>query len=78
MGFNKIIGNEKVKELLNKQIESGHLVHSYLFVGIEGIGKSLFAKEFARKLLCENQEEEENCESCIMLNSRKSSGFLRN
>ena len=78
MSFKGIIGNDEIKKFINKQIESGHSVHSYLFTGIEGIGKTLFAKEFARKLLCFNQEKSENCESCIKLESRKSSGFLPN
>ena len=73
MSFKGIVGNTEIKEFLNKQIETGHTVHSYLFTGIEGIGKTLFAKEFARKLLCFKQEEEENCESCIKWISRKSS-----
>ena len=75
MNFDEIIGNDEIKTLLNKQIETEHIVHSYLFVGIEGIGKSLFAKEFARSILCLNSEQEENCESCIKFKSRKSSRF---
>ncbi len=54
MSFNNIIGNEKVKELLNKSIEQNNILHSYLFLGIEGIGKSLFAKQFAKMILCQN------------------------
>lgn len=76
MSFKEIIGNDEIKELLKKQIDTGHTVHSYLFVGIDGIGKKLFAREFARKMLCFNQEIEENCESCIKLKSRKSSRLL--
>ena len=78
MSFNNIIGNENIKELLDLQIENNHIVHSYLFVGIEGIGKELFAIEFAKKVLCLNKEKEENCSSCIKFNSRKSSRFLSN
>ena len=78
MGFDGIIGNDDIKELLNMQIDNNKIVHSYLFVGIDGIGKKLFAREFARKILCINKEKEENCESCIKLNSRKPSRFLSN
>ena len=49
--LNNIIGNEKAKEILNKIVENKNFVNSYLFVGIEGIGKFLFAKEFAKKIL---------------------------
>ena len=48
---NEIIGNDKAKEILNKIVENKNYVNSYLFVGIEGIGKFLFAKEFAKKIL---------------------------
>ena len=39
MNFNNIIGNEKVKDFLNKSIEQNHILHSYLFTGIDGIRK---------------------------------------
>lgn len=69
MSFEGIVGNDKVKELLNKAVLENHIVHSYLFIGIDGIGKKLFAREFARKLLCYNQEETENCISCNLWKS---------
>ena len=77
MSFEKIIGNDKVKTFLNKQIEEKHILHSYLFVGLNGIGKTLFAKEFARKLLCTNQEETEDCISCIKWNSGNHPDFYQ-
>ena len=48
MAFENLIGNEKIKTLLISAIQSNNVLHSYLFTGIEGIGKSLFAKEFAK------------------------------
>ena len=51
MAFDAIIGNNKIKELLNEIISSGKFLHSYLFVGKNGIGKMLFAKEFAMEIL---------------------------
>ena len=69
MSFEKIIGNDKVKTFLNKQIKENHVLHSYLFVGIDGIGKTLFAREYARKILCIDKEETEDCISCIKWNS---------
>ena len=78
MSFKEIIGNNGIKNFLNKQIENNKVVHSYLFTGIDGIGKKLFAREFAREILCMNKEEEENCESCVKWKSRKSSRLLSN
>lgn len=56
MGFENIIGHQKVKELLLHAIHNSNLLHSYLFVGIEGIGKCLIAKEFAKLILDTTQE----------------------
>lgn len=75
MSFEKIIGNDKVKAFLNKQIEDNHVLHSYLFVGIDGIGKTLFAREYARKILCLNKEENEDCISCIKWKSSNHPDF---
>ena len=75
MSFNSILGNNKIKDFLNKSAESGKVSHSYLFVGIDGIGKELFAIEFARKLLCLNGEENEDCPSCIKLKTNNHPDF---
>ena len=47
MIFEKLIGNDKIKEELADTIKSNNVSHSYLFAGPDGIGKKLFAKEFA-------------------------------
>ena len=67
MSFENIIGNEKNKEFLNKIIDSNSTVHSYMFEGIEGIGKSIFAKEFAKMLLCIGNDKKNcaRCKSCL-------------
>ena len=66
MKFKDIIGNEKEKKNLQTIIESDKIGHSYLFVGPEGIGKKLIAKEFAKKILCLNENKGCNtCNSCI-------------
>jgi len=66
MIFNNIIGNEKNKELLKNIIDTNNIAHSYMFVGKESIGKFLFAKEFAKAILCTSEEKGCNkCKSCI-------------
>ena len=50
-----IIGNNKVKEYLIQSIKEKNFLHSYLFLGTEGIGKFMFAKEFAKYILCKNE-----------------------
>lgn len=70
MNFGKIIGNQDVKDYLSKSIETNNIMHSYLFSGTEGIGKKIIAKEFAKKILCENTKEETcTCKSCTCFDS---------
>ncbi len=73
MIFDNIIGNDKVKELLINTIENQKLSHSYMFIGPEGIGKKIFAKQFAKMILCTNNKEnitdECKCKSCIEFNT---------
>lgn len=54
MNFEPIIGNSEIKQLLIKSFNSNSYPHSYMFIGIDGIGKSLFAKEFAKLILDAN------------------------
>lgn len=75
--FEHIIGNEQIKNILQESIKRNKTSHSYLFVGIEGIGKKIVAKEFAKKLLClEENKQESNCKSCIEFDSNNHPDFL--
>ena len=66
MKFENILANDKVKEFLNNSIENNKVLHSYLFLGTEGIGKKEIAKEFARKILCLNDHSDEcKCKACL-------------
>jgi len=77
MSFEYILGNEKVKELLNKAINSNNILHSYLFLGIDGIGKSLFAREFAKMILCEGKDKPCNkCKSCLEFENGNNPDFM--
>lgn len=64
--MNLIVGNISQRENLKNIIKNQHIGHAYMFVGIEGIGKSLIAKEFAKSILCENPTNIycDNCECC--------------
>ncbi len=54
--FEKIIGNDQIKEILSNSIKNKTLSHSYLFLGINGIGKKLLANELAKQILNEKKE----------------------
>jgi len=64
--FDKIIGNTETKRILNNIITSNNISHSYIFSGTNGIGKFLFAKEFAKAILClaDNNKPCNICKSC--------------
>ena len=78
MSFEKLIGNEQVKETLNNIIQNNSLTHSYMFVGPSGVGKTLFAKEFAKMILCENKETKPcgKCKSCIELQNNNNPDLI--
>ena len=50
--FENIVGNNKIKELLKNAVKSNNVSHSYLFVGKAGVGKKIFAKDLAKKVMC--------------------------
>ncbi len=64
--FDNIIGNDTNKKILRNTIESNNISHSYIFSGISGIGKFLFAKEFAKAILCSDSKNKpcNKCKSC--------------
>lgn len=75
--FNKIIGNEEIQNLLKQAIKNNRTSHSYLFVGTEGIGKKQIAKEFAKALLCLNNDKYCNtCKSCIEFDDNNNPDFV--
>ena len=55
--FENIIGNEDNKRYLEAAFNNKKIPHSFMFVGIPGIGKKLFAKEFAKNILCQSRED---------------------
>ena len=73
MAFDTILGNEKVKVTLSKIIKANTILNGYLFSGKEGIGKMLFAKEFAKMILCKEKENKpcNKCKSCIEFNRKQ-------
>lgn len=76
MIFENIIGNEKNKKLLNQIINTNNIAHSYMFIGKESIGKMLFAKEFAKAILCINDSKPcGECKSCIEFESSNNPDF---
>lgn len=50
--FEKIAGQQRVKERFERALREGTLSHAYLFTGREGLAKTAFARELAVALVC--------------------------
>ena len=63
MAFSGILGNENIKETLINSVGEGRPSHSYIFSGPSGVGKKLFAIEFAKLINCDSSpaKRPENC-----------------
>lgn len=62
------MNNIQIKELLEKTIESKRIVNGYIFAGYGKTQNYKYAKEFAKMILCieENQAKCGGCRSCLM------------
>lgn len=78
--FDNIIGNEKIKEYLMQSIKAKNISHSYAFIGKSGIGKKLFAKEYAKNLMCLNLKQcnkaSNKCESCAKFDANSNPDYM--
>jgi len=62
--FDQLTGNERVKSLLRRMLESRRVPGALLFTGEEGVGKKLFALELARAFNCRAPQGTEACGVC--------------
>lgn len=62
--FDKLVGNNDIKTTLRRFIEHGRVPNSFIFSGIEGVGKKQFATELAKSILCKTPVNGEACDEC--------------
>lgn len=69
MSFKEVIGQDQAVNYLVKCALAGRLYQSYLFIGPQGVGKFLAAKNFAKLLNCLQKDLEpcDKCSSCIKI-----------
>ena len=70
-----IKGNIEIQKELEQIAKSDSVLHSYIFIGQDGIGKKEIAKEFAKKILCKTKKENCNCKSCLCFVSENHPDF---
>jgi len=77
--WKKIKGQKRVIDILKSIYKSGRIPHSFIFHGIEGIGKDAVAIEFAKLLNCDNPDVETGacdvCKSCKQMSLLNSANF---
>ena len=71
MYFNNILGQEFAKKYITNSITNNKINHAYMFEGIDGIGKNLFAKELGKILI--NIDNTENSPDYITIEPTGSS-----
>lgn len=62
--FNKLVGNEHVKQTLCHLLAGGRVPSSLLFAGDDGIGKRQFALELAKAFVCKEPSGTQACGMC--------------
>lgn len=74
MAWDRVYGQNYAKTTFLAALGNGRLGQAYLFLGPEGVGKSLFALELAKSLLCEQPVEVgtacQNCSACLQVDAR--------
>ena len=62
MGFEALLGNERLKENLSSSISRGHISHFYLISGPAGSGKRTLSRLLAAAIMCRGAQKP--CFSC--------------
>ena len=62
MGFEELLGNERLRENLSRSMERGRISHFYLICGPKGSGKHTLTRILSAAILCQGQSKP--CGSC--------------
>ena len=73
MGFNDVLGNNRVKKVLQLALQRNRMPNSLLFTGPKGVGKSSLAHVLARAVNCEREKDDacEKCPTCVAIAGRR-------
>ncbi|MEK6322575.1 MAG: DNA polymerase III subunit delta' [Acidobacteriota bacterium] len=65
MPFSTLIGNERIKRLLQRAVSEGRIGQSLLMAGPCGVGKYHFAVALAQALNCDHVKQGDACGECV-------------
>jgi DNA polymerase-3 subunit delta' len=73
VSWQRVRGHDAQIEAFDRAVRRGRLAHAYLFVGPQGVGKRLFARELAKALLCEGNTGRlaacDHCAACTLVDA---------
>lgn len=64
MSFQRILGQDQPKRIIQNVLQNNCVSHAYLFYGQESIGKKFTAVEFAKALNCQTSGPRDSCDDC--------------
>ena len=69
MSFDAVLGQAQAEERIVTALARNRVGHAWLFTGPDGVGKTLFALEFAKALLCRRPSppHDASCPECHMI-----------
>ena len=75
--FEHIVGNNEIKKELENALKTKKIANSYIFSGIEGIGKKQFAREFAKNIMClKGGNCNQTCDSCKKFEAKSNQNYV--
>jgi DNA polymerase-3 subunit delta' len=63
LGFDEVLGNSRVKNILRLALQRGRVPNSLLFCGPEGVGKRTLALVLAKAINCQRRQDDP-CDEC--------------
>jgi DNA polymerase-3 subunit delta' len=83
MSWTRLQGHEHLIDAFRQAVQRRRLAHAYLFCGLPGVGKWLFAQELAKAILCEGQgkspgtlEACDQCAACALVDANTHPDFF--
>ncbi len=79
MSFTKLIGNQRNKEVLQGLLRIGRVNSTLIFAGPDGVGKRIFALEFAKAVNCQRAPAgayaSDGCDECSVCRRIDAGGY---